>query len=447
MSPTKRKDRICLAGCSLDTSNLGVSALAISVARHLSAACPGDGVTLLDHGRGVRLATLPLAGNEVLQLELCGAKRTRRLYLPESYTQIRFAARTFPPLNPAATRLKHASAICDISGGDSFTDLYGPWRYKAVTEAKRLAIAHRIPLILLPQTYGPFNDPALRDDAARLCRGAAQAWARDARSFGILKDLLGDAFDPQRHRLGVDVAFLLPKSEPPEAKLGPALARALEDNRPLIGVNISGLIYNDPAAARDRYGFRADYRELATALVRWLLERDAGDVVLVPHVLAPPGVAESDPAANEAVARELSAALPPAVSGRLHVLPPVLDAGQTKWVVSRCSWFCGTRMHATIAGLSSGVSTATINYSDKARGVFEGCGMGEAVVDPRQLDTGDALQAIQQVYLRREELGRKLTEGLPPVLRTAEWQMDEIAGCLLRLAAARASGAHGRGFG
>jgi polysaccharide pyruvyl transferase WcaK-like protein len=430
VSQSNRKDRICLAGCSLDTSNLGVSALAISTACHLSAAFPGNTVTLLDHGRGIRSAAVQLDGDAPLQLELCGAKRTKRVYLPESYAQIRLAARVLPAVNHAATRLKHAAAICDISGGDSFTDLYGPWRYKAVTEAKRLAIAHRVPLVLLPQTYGPFKDPALRDDAARLCRGAAQAWARDARSFEILKDLLGDAFDPHRHRLGVDVAFLLPKAEPPEAKLGPALARALEDSRPRLGVNISGLIYNDPAAARDRYGFKADYRELATGLVRWLLERDEGDVVLVPHVLAPPGVAESDPAANEAVARELAGVLPPGMVERLHVLPPVLDAGQTKWVVSRCSWFCGTRMHATIAGLSSGVCTATINYSDKARGVFEGCHMGEAVVDPRKLDTDESLGAIQSVYLRREEFGRTLAEGLPPVLRTAEWQMDEIAGCI-----------------
>ncbi|MEO1008322.1 MAG: polysaccharide pyruvyl transferase family protein [Planctomycetota bacterium] len=347
----------------------------------------------------------------------------------------------FPP-NPAASLLKRAIAFCDISGGDSFTDLYGPWRYLSINQPKNFALKHRIPLILLPQTYGPFQDSALRDDASRLCRGAARAWARDARSFEILKDLLGDAFDPEKHKLGVDVAFLLPKAEPPEEALPDALLAAVTNGLPLIGVNISGLIYNDPAAARDRYGFKADYRELAVALVRWLLEQDDGDVVLVPHVLAPRGLAESDPAANDAVVRELAAM----AGGRLHVLPPTLDASQTKWVISRCSWFCGTRMHATIAALSSGVSTATTSYSDKARGVFEGCGMGEAVIDPRRLDTHASLEAIQSVYLRRQELGQELARGLPPVLRTAEWQMDEIAECIRGLAAAcEASSAAGRG--
>ena len=428
MHAARYRSGVCVFGAAPDTANHGVTALGYASAAALRTCLLHLPVTIFDHSSTV--ATPDAAG-----IGRCGARTSRRVWDAHTWTRIRLATRVpFPP-NAAASILKRASAICDISGGDSFTDLYGPWRYKSVTEAKRFALDHRIPLILLPQTYGPFRDSSVREDAARLCRGAAQAWARDARSFEILKDLLGDAFDGERHRLGVDVAFLLPKAEPPERALPDGLRAALADGRSLIGINISGLIYNVPTAARDRYGFKADYRELATAFVRWLLERDEGDVALVPHVLAPKGVAESDPAANEAVAKELASE----AKGRLHVLPPVLDASQTKWVISRCSWFCGTRMHATIAGLSSGVSTATINYSDKARGVFEGCGMGEAVVDPRQLDTQASLEAIQQVYLRREELGQELAEGLPPVLRTAEWQMDEIAACIRSLAAAGAS--------
>ena len=50
---------------------------------------------------------------------------------------------------------------------------------------------------------------AIRRAAAEAAhiRQAAMCWARDARSFETLKELLGDYFDPQRHRCGVDVAF------------------------------------------------------------------------------------------------------------------------------------------------------------------------------------------------------------------------------------------------
>ncbi len=44
-------------------------------------------------------------------------------------------------------------------------------------------------------------------------------------------------------------------------------------------------------------------------------------------------------------------------------------------------------MHSTIAGLSSGVPTATVTYSDKALGVFELCGQEDHVIDPRIFDT------------------------------------------------------------
>ena len=29
------------------------------------------------------------------------------------------------------------------------------------------------------------------------------------------------------------------------------------------------------------------------------------------------------------------------------------DCGEMKWIVRKLEWFCGTRMHSTIAGLSS----------------------------------------------------------------------------------------------
>lgn len=420
--------QICILGAAPDTKNHGVTALGRSTAVSLRKRLPDFPVTIFDHGPSIRSPDAEGIG-------YCGARWNRRVWDAHTWNRIKLAMSVpFPP-NAAAKLLKNAAAICDISGGDSFTDLYGEWRYKSVTAAKRIAIDRGIPLILLPQTYGPFKNTSIRADAARLCRGAAQAWARDDRSFHILKELLGDAFDPHHHRLGVDVAFLLPKAEPHEELLPERLRIALAEGRPLLGVNISGLIYNDRDAAKTRYGFKADYRELITRFVRWLLEQDEGDVVLIPHVLAPVGEAESDPQANETVVRDLMGT----AGGRLHVLPPTLDPSETKWVISQCDWFCGTRMHATIAGLSSGVSTATINYSDKARGVFEGCGVGEAVIDPRKLGTDESLEAIQAAYLRREELGVKLAEGLPAVMRTAQWQMDEIAGCVRELAAASAT--------
>jgi polysaccharide pyruvyl transferase WcaK-like protein len=45
------------------------------------------------------------------------------------------------------------------------------------------------------------------------------------------------------------------------------------------------------------------------------------------------------------------------------------NAPQLKWNISRLTVFAGSRTHATIAALSSGVPTLCIGYSLKARGI------------------------------------------------------------------------------
>ena len=57
------------------------------------------------------------------------------------------------------------------------------------------------------------------------------------------------------------------------------------------------------------------------------------------------------------------------------MLSPDLDASEVKWCISKLDWFVGSRMHATIAALSSGVPCAAIAYSRKFRGVFATLGV------------------------------------------------------------------------
>jgi len=408
---------IAFFGAPPDTGNLGVSALCFSVLAGLRQR-GARRVTVFDHTPGAG----PLDGWDSA-VRRAGACRTRRWYRPESHAAITACLRLGLSAAPAAVALRDAQAILDISGGDSFTDLYGPWRFRSVIWPKQIALQRGIPLVLLPQTYGPFNDPGSRRIAAGIVRGAASCWARDLRSFDILRDLLGDAFDPQRHRVGVDVAFGLERLAPPAAQ-SDAVSAAMDnagDAGPLVGLNISGLIHNDPEKARTRYRFRADYRAAMRGFVERLVA-DGARVLLVPHVVTPPGHYESDADASRAVVD----ALDPALRGRVTIAPEFADPRHAKWLIARCDWFCGTRMHATIAGLSSGTPTAAVAYSDKTRGVFETCAQGGEVVDPREVETSEVVERLWDSYQRRQAVHRSLAEHLPDVLAQAERQMDEI---------------------
>lgn len=412
-------DQFAFFGAAPDTGNLGVSALCYSVLAGLRDR-GARLVIVFDHSQGV--AELPGWNGFARR---AGAYRTRRWYRPESHAAIGFALRLGIRRLPAAGALIRCDAILDISGGDSFTDLYGAERFESVGWPKRLAIRLGKPLILLPQTYGPYTDPTRKREAARIVRSARACWARDRRSYEILLDLLGDAFDEDRHRVGVDVAFLLETIEPDESTGagGAACMEALDrlGAGPLAGLNVSGLILNDPENARTRYRFIADYRDAVTRLIESLVAAGAR-VVLTPHVVTPRGHYESDTEASESVVSALS----PAVRARVWVAPAFEDPRHVKWLIARCDWFCGTRMHATIAGLSSGVPTATIAYSDKAKGVFETCGQGAQVIDPRELDTDGVVEHLTDSFRNREEIRSSLARHLPGVLATASEQMDRI---------------------
>ena len=69
--------------------------------------------------------------------------------------------------------------MIDISAGDSFADIYGARRFAWMWATKRLAILRGIPLLLAPQTIGPFTRQPYRLLAGGIMRRAALTVARD----------------------------------------------------------------------------------------------------------------------------------------------------------------------------------------------------------------------------------------------------------------------------
>lgn len=404
---------------------MGVSALFASTLSALHRSLPIARFTVFSNTLGRRPVLASVSEGLSVPVVLRGARNGRRYHRPENIATMSVASSLGPLgglVNPNIRAIDEATAVLDVSGGDSFSDIYGAKRFFSIVRPKLIAIRRGKPLILLPQTYGPYRDPKLKAIAAKAVGGAEMCWARDELSFAILRDLLGDAFDPERHRCGVDLAFGL---EPRDASdVLPYELRAMLDadrsERPLVGFNVSGLIYHNPAKAAEKYGFTADYRGVLHGFLSWLLETTDANLVLVPHVLSEPGHYESDPGACEAVASILSAKH----AGRVLVSPRTLDQCQVKWLIGQTDWFCGTRMHSTIAALSSGVPTATVSYSDKAKGVFETCDQGDQVIDPRQLETAQVVDVLKRSFARRDSARASLHKALPRVQALAREQAE-----------------------
>ena len=325
---------------------------------------------------------------------------------------------TRPTLNPNVADISRADLVLDISTGDGFSDIYGRKMFTIATSTKRMALRLGSPLVLLPQTYGPFSNHDRRQLAADIVAGSHAAWARDADSYAQLRELLGARFDDSRHHQGVDVAFALP-SEPVTGELE-GLAERTQRDRPLVGVNVSGLLYNDPETARARFQLKCDYPEAMRRLVADFVTEDI-DVLLVPHVRGRPGqVGQSDDIACHRLMSELPA-------GRVRTLPPGLGPTETKWVIEQLDWFCGPRMHATIAALSTGTPVAGIAYSHKMRGVFTTCGLGdEDVIDARKVTTDEVVARLWDRWKQRDAVRDRLEIGRWPVRARAEEQFASV---------------------
>lgn len=407
---------VCLFGASPSTGNLGVSALMHSAVAAVHRHDPDARVLVFDHRRGAGWRNDEIGGVEVGN-PTHGALLGRRYWRGDNLSVIETAVRFGLPPNDAARAIRGARVILDVSGGDSFSDIYGAKRFEQVIIPKRMAVRAGTPLVLLPQTYGPYKQPQTKRTARALVAGAAQAWARDPDSYAALLDLLGDEADPAVHREGVDMAFALEVHQPPAGALLD-IERWRGEGLTVVGLNISGLTYTDPHAGAT-FGFALDYRDTVHALLDGFLADPGVAVLLVPHVEK---TAESDRIAADALLQRVDERL----RSRIAVTPAGLDQCQIKGVIARLDWFAGTRMHSTIAGLSTQTPTATLAYSLKARGVFATCGAADQVADARHLTSAQALELLRASFADRDALRRRLSTTVPPVKERAVGQLREL---------------------
>jgi len=418
---TSNPGRTVLFGAAPDTGNLGVEALARSVLEGMQTHAEHPSLAIFDNGLGHRHATMSVAGKHI-DYELLGARLSRRWYRPESLQTMNALAQLRGVGNFGVRAIRRSPAVLDVSGGDSFTDMYGPKRFRSIVLPKKIALKMRRPLVLLPQTYGPFRSQEAKAEAEDILRRADQVWARDAVSFDRLASILGHDLDKSRHRLGVDMAFGLSPTEPDSVPAARCKAWLAIDERPIAGVNVSGLLWNGAPAGTTRDKLRVDYRALIRTLVKRLVS-DGARVLLVPHVVGTRKGSESDELAIAELVQNLGLRTPD-----LEVVPTdLMTANEVKWWISRCAWFTGARMHSTIAALSSSVPTAALAYSVKTGPVFASVGLEDQVVDARIQTTDQTLEFLWHAWTEREAT-RQLLEGeLESVRKIAREQMIEIA--------------------
>lgn len=421
-SDTKLKPmRIGLLGASFDTGNMGVSALAESCIKIILNRWPYAEIMLLGGGGMPRQLNLFLMGKNVCLMTL-PIRFSKNIFLPYHFLWFVFyglLVRVLPTLrlknamanrNPYFKMLYETDLVADITGGDSFSDIYGFRRFFLGFLHKWLIIFLRKKFVLLPQTYGPFKRRLARVMARKILKRASSVYSRDRAGVGYVKELL-NSVENGKVRFAPDVAFVLDSRKPEQLDIEPS-ADIRAQNSIVVGLNISGLLFNGGYSRNNMFGLKSDYRELIYAVIEMLLKNEKAVVLLIPHVFPPVGCeVESDPDACRHV-YEVSAAK---YRDRIFLASGEYNHNEIKYIIGLCDFFIGSRMHACIAALSHGIPAVGIAYSKKFHGVFESIGLKNCVADARNCDEIDLLTKVESTFGHKDQIQQLLERVIPQV--------------------------------
>jgi polysaccharide pyruvyl transferase WcaK-like protein len=395
-------------GTPVNSHNRGVLALASSLVNLCIGAADGAEMVLLLGQRENQPVRFRVAGEE-RYLPAVNCRISPRSRPTDQLTWIVLMALLYRILPlPSARRaiarstpwiraVSEADMIGDIRGGDSFSDIYGMQRFLRGFLMELSVILVKGSLVQFPQTYGPYKSRLARMLARYLLRRSSTIIARDKLSLNVAQELAGPG---KQVVLCPDVAFSLEPVIPDTIELDPALPAAGGRRHSVLGLNVSGLMYN----GGNIFGLKLNYASFLPALVTALLREHDDELWLVPHNFAPAGNVESDPA----VSRILRDQLPIELQSRIRIVAKPYDSHEIKGVIGQCDFFVGSRMHACIAALSQGIPCVGVAYSMKFRGVFDSVGMSEWVVDAGHTTNEQAIDYIVNLYRRRNDVRESL---------------------------------------
>jgi colanic acid/amylovoran biosynthesis protein len=384
MDASAREIRIGLLWHSINSGNLGVGALTVAnqaIARGVAEELGLRPRFVVMQPRDAGAPNMSLPDTETFAID------RRAITSPSGYWRT----------------VRTLDCVLDIGAGDSFADIYGPRRFFFLWVTKLLAIARGVPLVLSPQTIGPFTKRAYRIPASFVMRHSEIVVARDEMSRDIAEEMAPNT----DVALAADVAFVLPYRDRSELRGGPKLK---------IGINASGLLFYEAETGRNRFGLSYDYAEFTRALMKDLTARSDVELYLVPHATS-----RVDPTDDDgALADRLAAEFPRGIR-----VPNFPNPSEAKSFISGLDLLVAARMHACIGAFSSGTPVVPVAYSRKFTGLF-GLLNYHHVLPVSGVDTASALAFVHEALARRDELAQEEARGMTTVQQLLDPYRDAL---------------------
>lgn len=235
-------------------------------------------------------------------------------------------------------------------GGDGFSDIYGDKSFMGRMCQTWMLRRANVPLIMLPQTIGPFAKKSNYDVAVKIMRYAKDIYVRDGKFITELEKLKLEYTQTK------DISSFM-QPEPWDIEIKPNA----------LGLNVSGLAYCN--AYHGLEGQFDVYPELIDRLINHYKGKGF-TIYLVPH-----SYTYNKPDNNDdmVACRQTYARLTD--KSNVVLIDKDMTAPQVKYVISKMKYFIGARMHANFAAIYTGVPVFGTAYSYKFQGAFDANGL------------------------------------------------------------------------
>ena len=416
IKPTKY---IGILGATFGTGNLGVNALAESTIKCILHRWPDAVILFVCSGRTWGTDRLRIFDREI-KIDKVPIRFCRNIFLSNHYCVILglvFLSRWLPfkvvtkiiaSANKAFGYIANIDMFCDITGGDSFSNIYGMKRFVLGYLRKRLCQSTGKYFVMLPQTYGPFKGKLTKIMARRILDKADNIYSRDIESIGTIHALI----DKKREiKFSPDIAFILDACKPDNSIVEKLQEHKHRENV-LIGLNVSGLLYNKGYTGRKEFSLRIDYKQLMYCVIQYFASQPNTQIILIPHVY-PHEInnVESDPIA----CKDIYESIPEEWEKKVLFTEDTFSHNEIKYLIGLCDFFIGSRMHSCIAALSQHIPAIGIAYSKKFYGVFESVGVADCVADARIHYPDKILSLIKNKFRQKELIRQHLVETMPSI--------------------------------
>lgn len=293
--------------------------------------------------------------------------------IPEYFPELKFKAYVLNVYSASSwigayKQIKSCDCVFDGSYGDGFTGIYGARRNFVQCLRKQLVYWAKKPLFLLPQTYGKYKHP-FQKWSIGLIRNATLAYARDQ----ITAESVGNFV-----KVTSDMAFGLPFDRK---------KFKFERFAKKVGINVSSLLWDETTVKR--FGLTVDYRKFYTDLLDYLTSRPEIEIHLIPHVID-----EKKYESGENDCRVLDD-LKKKYGEKVILAPAFKNCIEAKSYIANMDIFLGSRMHATIGAISSGVVTIPFSYCHKFEALYGNINY-PYLISATKISTEDALKTAKE---------------------------------------------------